>query len=231
MRPAKLHSHQQLSSTVPPTVGKTSKSHEIRETSPLQMAAWHTHKMYRAQLPGPPNGWHMVCGMTSQWLFWGYFPALVLPNSMLHFCEWLLQGPKSAPCGCGSKPMVPHFGVGEFTHFRTYLSGWVKSDVPWGYDLAFGWTGLLTGGRILAFDAHPWPCLHGRCRWLPPTRPGSRAGPRCRSPSPGPARGPPGHPQRPRRFRRRRRVRRFRRRKAPDRGARPGCERSWIPPS
>ena len=25
---------------------------------------------------GPPNGWQMVCGMTSQWLFWGYLPAI-----------------------------------------------------------------------------------------------------------------------------------------------------------
>ena len=31
-----------------------------------------------------------------------------------------------------------HFGVGEFTtHFRTYFSGWIESDVHWGYDLAF----------------------------------------------------------------------------------------------
>ena len=26
--------------------------------------------------PGPPNGWHMVCGMTSRWLFGGYLPAI-----------------------------------------------------------------------------------------------------------------------------------------------------------
>ena len=46
--------------------------------------------------------------------------------------------------GCGSKPMVYHFGVGEFTtHLRTYFSGWIESDVQWGYDLA------------LDFD--PWP--------------------------------------------------------------------------
>ena len=28
--------------------------------------------------------------------------------------------------------------VGEFTtHFRTYFSGWIESDVYWGYDLDF----------------------------------------------------------------------------------------------
>ena len=42
--------------------------------------------------------------------------------------------------GRGSAPMVSHFGVAEFTtHFRTYLSGdchfsgWIESDVYWGY--------------------------------------------------------------------------------------------------
>ena len=32
-----------------------------------------------------------------------------------------------------------HFGVGEFTtHFRTYFSGWIESDVLWGLtDLDF----------------------------------------------------------------------------------------------
>ena len=35
-----------------------------------------------------------------------------------------------------------HFGVGEFTtDFRTYFSGWIESDVHWGYDL----------------DVEPWP--------------------------------------------------------------------------
>ena len=29
-------------------------------------------------------------------------------------------------------------GIGEFTtQFRTYFSDWIKSDVHWGYDLAF----------------------------------------------------------------------------------------------
>ena len=38
-----------------------------------------------------------------------------------------------------SKPMVSHFGVGEFTtHFRTYFWGWIESDVCWGLtDLGF----------------------------------------------------------------------------------------------
>ena len=31
--------------------------------------------------------------------------------------------------------MVPLWLVGEFTtHFRTYLSGWIESDVHWGYE-------------------------------------------------------------------------------------------------
>ena len=31
-----------------------------------------------------------------------------------------------------------NFRVGEFTaHFRTYFSGWIESDVHWGYDLAW----------------------------------------------------------------------------------------------
>ena len=35
-------------------------------------------------------------------------------------------------------PMVPFWLVGEFTtHFRTSFSGWIESDVHWGYDLAF----------------------------------------------------------------------------------------------
>ena len=35
--------------------------------------------------------------------------------------------------------MGSHFGVGKFTtHFRTYSSGWIESDVHWGpTDLAF----------------------------------------------------------------------------------------------
>ena len=43
--------------------------------------------------------------------------------------------------GCGSKPMVPFWLVGEFTtHFRTYFSGdW---DVHWGY-------GVLTHGHMM----------------------------------------------------------------------------------
>ena len=31
-----------------------------------------------------------------------------------------------------------HFGIGEFTtHFRTYFSGWIESDVHLGYNLDF----------------------------------------------------------------------------------------------
>ena len=41
--------------------------------------------------------------------------------------------------GCGSKPMVSHFGVGEFTtHVRTYFSG--EWDVHW--------YGALTHGHM-----------------------------------------------------------------------------------
>ena len=33
---------------------------------------------------------------------------------------------------------IPFWLVGEFTtHFRTYFSGWIESDVHWGYDLGF----------------------------------------------------------------------------------------------
>ena len=40
------------------------------------------------------------------------------------------------PFGCGTTPMVPLWGRCT-THFRTYFSGWIESDVHWGYDLAF----------------------------------------------------------------------------------------------
>ena len=44
-----------------------------------------------------------------------------------------------------------HFGVGEFiTHFRTYFSGWIESDVHRGYDLG------LTHGQVGAIA----PCIH-----------------------------------------------------------------------
>ena len=45
---------------------------------------------------------------------------------------------KPLSTGCGSKPMGSQFG-GEFiTHFRTYSSGWIESDVHWGLtDLDF----------------------------------------------------------------------------------------------
>ena len=33
---------------------------------------------------------------------------------------------------------IPFWWVGEFTaHSRTYFSGWIESDVHWGYDLGF----------------------------------------------------------------------------------------------
>ena len=38
--------------------------------------------------------------------------------------------------GCGSKPMGSHFGAGA-PIFRTYFSGWIESDVDWGYDSDF----------------------------------------------------------------------------------------------
>ena len=41
---------------------------------------------------------------------------------------------KSEIAGCGSKPMIPCWLVGEFTaHFSTYFSGWI---------------GMFTGGTI-----------------------------------------------------------------------------------
>ena len=36
------------------------------------------------------------------------------------------------PLGCGSKPTVPFWGFRCTTHFRTYFSGWIESDVHWG---------------------------------------------------------------------------------------------------
>ena len=54
----------------------------------------------------------------------------------------------SHPPGCGGPN---RFGIpfwGEFTtHFRTYLSGCIESDVHWGYDL----------------DFEPWPCVACLC--------------------------------------------------------------------
>ena len=67
---------------------------------------------------------------------------------------------KKRAAGQGSKPMVSHFGVGEFTtHFRTYFSwDW---DVHWGYDL----------------DFDPWPCewwMASTNRWLVSRKSGNR---------------------------------------------------------
>ena len=44
-------------------------------------------------------------------------------NCGIHFTR-----PKNV---CGSKPMVPSWGRCA-THFRTYFSGWIESDVHWG---------------------------------------------------------------------------------------------------
>ena len=42
------------------------------------------------------------------------------------------------PRGFGCAVLGSHFGVfGAPTHFRTYFSGWIESDVHWGYDLDF----------------------------------------------------------------------------------------------
>ena len=49
--------------------------------------------------------------------------------------------------GRGSKPMAPFWGRCT-THFRTYFSGWIESDVHWGP------TGVLTHGQ-LATEEHP----------------------------------------------------------------------------
>ena len=39
--------------------------------------------------------------------------------------------------------MGSHFEVGEFTtHFRTYFSGWIESDLHWGLSV------LLTHGQM-----------------------------------------------------------------------------------
>ena len=43
-----------------------------------------------------------------------------------------------AGCGGQNRFGIPFWLVGEFTtHFRTYFSGWIESDVHWGYDLDF----------------------------------------------------------------------------------------------
>ena len=55
--------------------------------------------------------------------------------------------PPQIGIGIGCDPIngIPFWLVGEFTtHFRTYFSGWIESDVHWGYDL----------------DFDPWPFDH-----------------------------------------------------------------------
>ena len=49
--------------------------------------------------------------------------------------------PRVSKCGRGSEPMRSHVGVGAPPIFRTYFSGWLESDVHWGY-------GSLTHGHI-----------------------------------------------------------------------------------
>ena len=45
-------------------------------------------------------------------------------------------------CGCQNRFGIPFWLAGEFTtHFRTYFSGWIESDVHWGY-------GILTHGHV-----------------------------------------------------------------------------------
>ena len=62
------------------------------------------------------------------------------PDVELSSCRWL-AGQRANQAG--QCPWY-HFGVGEFTtHFRTYFSGWIESDVHWGYDL----------------DLEPWPSV------------------------------------------------------------------------
>ena len=84
--------------------------------------------------------------------------------------EFPLKGAFSAfgPCGCGSTPFWDPIlvGIGEFTaQFRLYFSGWIESDVHWGYDLDFDpWpyvsvcfpVGVPSSGRHPAPPKKPW---------------------------------------------------------------------------
>ena len=72
-----------------------------------------------------------------RWTFYGQFHA--------GFPEQLtLRGPilflRMNSFGHGSKPLVLFWGRCT-THFRIYFSGWIESDVHWGYD----------------FDVDPYP--------------------------------------------------------------------------
>ena len=69
--------------------------------------------------------------------------------------------------------------VGEFTtHFRTCFSGWIESDVHWGYDLDFDpwqtglpgaelttihWFGAMSSSLALAACLDPSPVIAQRC--------------------------------------------------------------------
>ena len=72
------------------------------------------------------------------------------------------------------KPMGSHFGVGAFTtHFRTYFSGWIESDVHWGLaDLGFE-KPMATWCRRGFAD------LRSRQKWM---RPPATTRLRCRRP-------------------------------------------------
>ena len=54
------------------------------------------------------------------------------------------------------KTVLVHFilvGIGEFTtHFRLpFFSGWIESDVHWGYDLAFDLMATCARARGMKF--------------------------------------------------------------------------------
>ena len=66
--------------------------------------------------------------------------------------------------GCGSKPMVPFWLLGEFTtQFRTYFTGWIESDVHWGYGLwilrhgQMGVSGKLRASGLFTIPLGPQP--------------------------------------------------------------------------
>ena len=56
--------------------------------------------------------------------------------------------------GCGSTTMASFWGRCT-THFRTYFSGWIESDVHWGYGL---W--IVTRGQIDGFHQFGWVLCH-----------------------------------------------------------------------
>ena len=79
--------------------------------------------------------------------------SILGPVEVPGFTFWVLWasstlalGLMRRPFGHGSKPMGSHFGVGEFTHFCTYFSGWIESDgFNWGCGL-----GILPHGHLSA---------------------------------------------------------------------------------